>query len=73
MQQIIVYRNPLEAAIWNSLLSADGFIIMVSLAVFFFFKVISSHYLSYNIKSKFPYIELIIGTIAGIVTAYLMF
>ena len=35
MQEIIVYRNPLEAAIWKALGSAEFFPFMVGIVVFF--------------------------------------
>lgn len=35
MQEIIVYRNPAEAAIWNALGSAEFFPFMVGIVVFF--------------------------------------
>jgi hypothetical protein len=35
MQEIIVYRNPLEAAMWSSFMSGDFFPVMVGIAVFF--------------------------------------
>ena len=35
MQEIIVYRNPLEAAMWNSFMNGDFFPVMVGIAVFF--------------------------------------
>ena len=35
MQEIIIYRNPAEAAIWNMLLSDVGFALIVWLIVFF--------------------------------------
>ena len=34
MQEIIIYRNPAEAAIWNMLLSDVGFALIVWLIVF---------------------------------------
>lgn len=35
MQEIIVYRNPLEAAMWNGIMSGEAFPFMVGLFVFF--------------------------------------
>ena len=35
MQEIIVYRNPAEAAMWNLLGSANAFPIMVGVVAFF--------------------------------------
>ena len=35
MQEIIAYRNPLEAAIWKALGSAEFFPFMVGIVVFF--------------------------------------
>lgn len=35
MQQIIVYRNPLEAAFWNSVSGGQLFPILVGVVVFF--------------------------------------
>lgn len=35
MQEIIVYRNPLEAAIWKTVGSAEFFPFMVGFVVFF--------------------------------------
>ena len=42
MQEIIVYRNPMEAITWNFLMIADGFVFITVMVVF----VLSSHVLS---------------------------
>lgn len=35
MQEVIVYRNPLEAALWNTLMSGEFFPVVVGVVVFF--------------------------------------
>jgi hypothetical protein len=35
MQEIIVYRNPLEAAMWNSFMNGDFFPVIAGIVVFF--------------------------------------
>ena len=35
MQEIIVYSNPMEAALWNTIMSGDFFPVIVGVAVFF--------------------------------------
>ena len=34
IQEIIVYRNPMEAITWNFLMSADGFVFITGMVVF---------------------------------------
>lgn len=35
MQEIIVYRNPMEAALWSTIMSGDFFPVIVGVVVFF--------------------------------------
>ena len=42
IQEIIVYRNPMEAITWNFLMSANGFVFITGMVVF----VLSSYVLS---------------------------
>mgnify|MGYP001577721144 CR=1 FL=1 len=35
MQEIIVYRNPLEAALWSAIMSGDFFPVIVGVVAFF--------------------------------------
>jgi hypothetical protein len=42
IQEVIVYRNPMEAVTWDFLMSADGFVFITGMVVF----VLSSYVLS---------------------------
>lgn len=42
-QEIIVYRNPAEKAVWDFITSGDAFPVMVAVLVFFVVLVVSSH------------------------------
>lgn len=35
MQEVIVYRNPLEAAIWQTVMNGEFFVVAVGLVAFF--------------------------------------
>lgn len=35
MQEVIVYRNPAEAAFWNMVMSGEFFVVIVATLVFF--------------------------------------
>lgn len=78
MQEIIVYRNPAEAAFWNTIMSADNiFPIIAGVVVFFAVLLITDSLVR---KSKIraiytlsnSYVSLIVGAICGIFTAWYM-
>lgn len=79
MQQIIVYRNPAEAAFWNTIMSADNiFPIFVGVVVFFAVLLItdsilykSKHRVTYTIL-RHSYFSPIVGAICGIFTVWYM-
>lgn len=72
MQQIIVYRNPGEAAVWDFIMSANGFVFMVSVAFMFCTILVADHFLPFWIKRKFPYLSLVISVIAAGLIIFIM-
>lgn len=78
MQEIIVYRNPAEAAFWNTIMSADNiFPIFVGVVVFFAVLLITDSLVRkskiraiYNLRNS--YVSLIVGAICGIFTVWYM-
>lgn len=78
MQQIIVYRNPAEAAFWNTIMSADNiFPIFVGVVVFFAVLLITDSIVRkskiraiYNLRNS--YFPLIVSAICGIFTVWYM-
>lgn len=70
MQSIIVYRNPLEAALWEGLMSGSFFPVIVGIVVFFALfltinRLIVEKY--FNRRSQRPaiYAALVLSAIAG--------
>ena len=59
MQQIIVYRNPLEAAFWNATASAEVFVVGVGVVCFFvvflLFKYFGKRKVKYWYRYVYPY------------------
>lgn len=87
MQQIIVYRNPVEAAMWNSVTSAEFVPIMCGIIAFFvvflitqavFDKLVYNWFywkretLVWKYRKTFPHISLMIGAIAGVLICWKM-
>lgn len=78
MQEIIVYRNPAEAAFWNTIMSSNNlFPIIVGVVVFFAVLLVTDSLVRkskiraiYNLSNS--YFPLIVGTICGIFTAWYM-
>ena len=77
MQSIIVYRNPLEAMLWEGLMSGAFFPVIVGVVVFFVVFLIINRVLagrsSYGDRAKYAsYVSLALGAIAGVSTIYYM-
>lgn len=78
MQQIIVYRNPAEAAFWDMIMSSPNlFPIMVGIVVFFNVLIFSTYLVRkskqkmiYNLRNS--YFPLIVSAICGIFTVWYM-
>lgn len=78
MQQIIVYRNPAEAAFWDMIMSSTNlFPIMVGIVVFFNVLIFSTYLVRkskqkmiYNLRNS--YFPLIVSAICGIFTVWYM-
>lgn len=75
MNQIIIYRNPVEAYFWNALTSSENiFPIVVSCVVFFIVLLISDSIIRKS-KVKFKnkeYASLFIASVCAIFTAWHM-
>jgi hypothetical protein len=72
MQEIIVYRNPGEKAIWDFFLSANGFIFMVCAFVLICSIIFVDSKIPWHIKKKLPYLSLWISLVITTFVAYLM-
>ena len=79
MQEIIVYRNPMEAAVWQAMSGGQLFPIIVGVVVFFaVFLAVNSlmerfaprKYRAWNYGNLRSYTALAIGAIAGVLTVY---
>lgn len=76
MQQIIVYRNPAEAAFWDLLLNSPNmFPISMGVVVFFVVLLLSDHVIRGNRFTRHmanSYASLVIGSVAGVFTTWYM-
>lgn len=73
MQELIVYRNPAEAAFWHALQGAELIPIMAGVVVFFAV-FIGLHHLVGGGRLRSPawktYAPMLVAALAGIATAY---
>jgi hypothetical protein len=77
MQSIIVYRNPLEAAMWEGFMSGSFFPIIVGVIVFFAVflaanRFIVERYWGWNSRDVPTYVALAISAAIGIATIFFM-
>ena len=78
MQEIIVYRNPLEAAMWHTVMSGEFFPVIAGVVVFFAVFLPLNHFLSQRFGSwgktgkQVSYFSLGVGAVLGITTVRLM-
>jgi hypothetical protein len=78
MNQVIVYRNPIEAAFWNSTAAGDLFPILAGIAVFFTVFILMTVVLprvpyrykgNYSQRSNFEAkIAIFVGAVAAVFT-----
>lgn len=71
MQSVIVYRNPLEAMMWEGLMNGSFFPIIVGVVVFFcvfllFNKILNKGRSIGKTAARNTYISVLIGAVAGI-------
>ncbi len=78
MQEVIVYRNPLEAAMWHAMMAGEFFPIIVGIVVFFAV-FLTAHGLMVKRWGSWgkgaaqrSYAALAIGAVAGILTIWKM-
>lgn len=76
-QSIIVYRNPLEAAMWEGLMDGSIFPVIVGVIVFFavFLTVnrfVVERYWGWNSRDVPTYTALAISAVIGIATIFFM-
>lgn len=78
MQQVIVYRNPAEAAFWDLMTNSPNmFPISVGIVMFFVAMIVSDRILrgsKYRAVRQFgnSYASLVIGTVIGFLTTWYM-
>ena len=78
MQEVIVYRNPMEAAMWHFVMSADFFPVICGIVVFFVVmltahKLISKRYGDYGKRGRISTnISLVLAAVCGIGTIWYM-
>jgi multisubunit Na+/H+ antiporter MnhE subunit len=70
-QSIIVYRNPVEAAFWESASSGQIFPVIVGVIVFFaVFLVLNAYvverFVTFRKRAPATYVALFIGALAGV-------
>ena len=74
MQEIIVYRNPMEAAFWHAMSGAALIPIMVGVVVFFAVFLLANRLLTqgrqFNTPAWKTNAALLIGAVAGIATCW---
>ena len=73
MQEIIVYRNPLEASIWNGVMDGTFLPVLAGALVFLIAIVLFDKKSSYRNKQKNFTIYLVISAVLGFGTAYVLF
>ena len=73
MQEVIVYRNPAEASIWNSIMDGTLLPVLAGALVFLIAIVLFDKKSSYRNKEKYFPIYLVISAILGFGTAYVLF
>ncbi len=73
MQEIIVYRNPLEANIWNGIMDGTFLPVLAGALVFLIAIVLFDKKSSYRNKQKYFTIYLVISAVLGFGTAYVLF
>ena len=78
MTEIIVYRNPLEAALWQMIMGADFIPVLAGIAVFFavfltLYHILSNRFGSWGKTGKqITYFSLSVGVILGVTVVRLM-
>ena len=78
MQQVIVYRNPLEAAFWNMTASAEMFVIGVGVVCFFVSYLTLNHLIESKLKikrynrSNYDYAAFVISALISLFVIYKM-
>lgn len=73
MQEVIVYRNPAEASIWNGIMDGTLLPVLAGALVFLIAIVLFDKKSSYRNKEKYFPIYLVISAILGFGTAYVLF
>ncbi len=77
MQEIIVYRNPMEAALWNTIMSGDFFPAIVGIVVFFLVflgvnRILNKGRMFGKTVARNTNIALGLGALLGFATIYFM-
>ena len=76
MQEIIVYRNPLEAALWGSLGNGELFPIMVAMLVAFVTVLIciriAEFYVPRQKMKLWSNLSLVAGAVAAVIVLWVM-
>lgn len=77
MQEIIVYRNPMQAALWHTIMSGDFFPVIVGVVVFFLVflganRILNKGRVVGKTVSRNANIALGLGTLLGFATIYFM-
>lgn len=71
-QSIIVYRNPLEQAIWEGQMGGEIVPIMSGIILGVIVMLLTDNIISWDIKKRFPYLSLYLGGIVGVFTIWKM-
>ncbi|BDR25665.1 hypothetical protein RVBP16_1050 [Pseudomonas phage sp. 30-2] len=79
MQEIIVYRNPVEAAFWSSM--QDGniglflvtFMIMAVSLVVMLVALYNTFVVNKRVRNKWIYVPVVLGILISIITCYNLF
>ena len=79
MQEIIVYRNPVEAAFWSSMQDGNIVLFLVTFMIMAVSLVVMSVAL-YNtvvvnkrVRNKWIYVPVVLGILISIITCYNLF
>lgn len=77
MQEIIVYRKPMEAALWNTIMSGDFFPVIVGVVVFFLVflganRILNKGRVIGKTVARNTNIALGLGTLLGFAAIYFM-